>query len=258
MVALPQWVTPAANYGVPGEAVPAALPPAVTPVALSQENNPVKGTTAPGPGGDYPQQSIPVAGASVPGAGSAENDPEFNTSTEGTEYSNPGFDQGPWPVSCKPGEAMGTVPEDGIDTYAYAIAAKNHRGLIGAWERNQDHPGSELHSQSTDEAGWQQNTPSGRTGRRRLVGQSYAGVDNYWPPTAARPVPRRTAQTATPINGHLANFGGNFNGGGNLQYETPATPETTTLNSVGGGSTNTQTPAQPNSSGLNQWGDFSG
>lgn len=245
MVALQQWATPADGYGVPGDAVPVAVPPAVTSATEPVRQEPYKAPTAPGPGGAYPQQSVPGGGPSVPGSDGDE--PELYSQATDETYANPQFEQGPWPWSDEFGEPLGTVPDDGIDPDSYAIAAKNSRGLIGAWERNQDHEHHNLESQNTDSAGWQVNTPAARTGRRRLTGQSYPGVDNFWPPTGVRPTPQRLAQTAIPLNGNLAEFGGIYNGGGNLAYETPAQPATSTIPPAS---------AAPSGDGLNQFGEF--
>lgn len=248
MVALQQWVTPAAGHGVPGDAVPAALAPAVGDSVLavvSDGSGYAKGPTGSGPGGDYPQQSVPVAGPSVPGSNGDEA--ELVVQPSDLTYSDPGFEQGPWPWASEPGEAYGTVPDDGVSTYSYPIGAHARQGLIGAQYSAEEHPGSNLVSQSTDTAGWQQNTPSGRTAVRQEWSQSYnGGADPFWYDSGIRHTPQRIAQTATPLNGNLAQYGGNFGAGGNLAYETPAAPATTSVSDQGSGT----------GDGLNQYGTW--
>lgn len=230
----------AVSAGVPGDAVAAAVPPAVSDAVLSQDTAAYKGEASAGPGGSWPQEAVPVSGPGIPGGW---QETELMSPVTDETYLNPGFGQGPWPVSERPGEALGAVPDDGIDTYAYPIASKQ---FTGAWERDQVHPGSDLHSQSVDAAGWQQNTPSGRTAVRRGVGQTYPGVENFWFDSAPRPTTNRVAATAQPYQGTLAEYGGIYGAGGDLAYQPPAPPSTSDVSSL---------PA-PSGAGLNQWGAF--
>ena len=255
MVALPQWATPAAGYGVPGDSVPPALPPALTSAVQPAFKGPYKEDASSGPGGPYPQQSVPVKGPSVPDAPNAEFDPEFTSQQADAWYSNPGFTQGPWPVSERPGEPLGVSPDDGLNTYSYPIGvAGGEKGLIGAVHQEIDSSHSNLESQNTDEHGWQVNTPAARTGVRQKWWQDYdGGSDPFWYDSRVRPTPQRIAQTAIPLNGTLAEYGGNFGAGGNLRYETPAAPATSTIASPPSGD------AGPNgsaSNGLTQWGEW--
>ena len=87
----------------------------------------------------------------------------------------------------------------------------------------------------TDDKGWKQNTPSGRTALRWRLngkGRSYA---SFWPLQGGQPIPRRLAQVATnnnnlsahSINGHLPDYANTGAGGqGNIAYETPQPPQT--------------------------------
>ena len=100
-------------------------------------------------------------------------------------------------------------------------------------------PGNDAHSQMTDNAGWSQNTPSGRSATRRLVGAEGVGYADQWYTTAERPTPKRFAQGAVPnnspngtpnvLNGaQLPNYADtSFGGPGNIAYSTPAPPATT-------------------------------
>jgi hypothetical protein len=241
MVALQQWVIPVSLSA----AVPSALPPALSPAAGSAaqgiERNPVKGTADSGPDNGFNNPVTPYGSAkSVPG--STGDEQELGSPVEDLTYSNPAFDQGPWPVSDRPGEAYGVVPDDGINDYAYAINQRH--GPKGNWVRDQVHPGSNLISQSTDNAGWQQNTPSGRTGVRIERGQTYPGVDNFWYESGVRATTQRIAQGAGPT---LAEYGGSYDAGGNLAYQTPAAPETANVPPATG---------VPSGNGLNAWGEF--
>lgn len=238
MVALQSGVIPAPGYGVSGTAVASSLPPALTPYLLEQDTGAIKGVTGTGQGGDWPQQTVSSAGQ---GSGWAEA--ELNVIARDESYSNPSSTQGPWPWSDKFGEAYGVVPDDGINTYRYPISNKKSSGF-GEFE--QQHPGSNLVSQSTDTAGWQQNTPSGRTAVRRLIKQDYLGVQPFWFPSAPMPSPVKSILVGQPVNGQIAEYGGIYGAGGNTALEIPAPPAISTASPV------TSTA----DSGLNQYGSF--
>jgi hypothetical protein len=239
MATLMSGVVPAPGYGVPGDAVPAALPPAVSGSVLPQDTAPFKSEAEAGPGGQWPQQTVPSQGQ---GAGWEED--ELDSPVTDLTYMNPDFTQGPWPWSEEPGEPLGTVPDDGINTYRYPVSNKKASGF---WERNQVHPGNNLLSQNTDTAGWQVNVLSGRTAVRRLTGQSYPGVDPYWLPAAPRPAVTRVAAVAVPLNGHLAEYGDVYNAGGNLAYAQPPAPAVSDISQV---------YTATGDSGLNTYGSF--
>jgi hypothetical protein len=240
--------TPAnTSDGTPSPSVAAALPPAVGSSVLPVDSGATKKATAPGPGDDIPQKSVPDGGRGIPGGW---EEAELVSPPTDETYSDPSFSMGPWPWSERPGEALGTVEDDGINTYAYPVAAASQKGLLGAYERDQSHPGSNLVSQSVDSAGWQQNTPSGRTGVRRTYGQDYQGVEPFWFRTSVRPTPQRVAQTYQGLDGSMSEYGGLANAGGNLAYQPPAQPAVTNIDDA------PSATASVPSAGLNQWGSF--
>lgn len=240
MPALNSGTVPAPGYGVPGNAVAASLPPAVSNNWLKQDANAFKGPVEPvsGPGGDWPQADVPSDGQ---GAGWEE--PELAGTPDGEGYYDPGFSQGPWPWSEAFGEAYGVVPDDGLDTYRYPIANKEFSGRR-TW--SQAHPGSNLISQQTDNAGWQVNEPSGRTAYRLGINQDYLGVDPFWYDSAAMPSRGKGIMVAQPVNGVIAEYGGVYGAGGNLALNEPQPPATSDVS---------QAPASQYTLGSDQyWG----
>ncbi len=100
-----------------------------------------------------------------------------------------------------------------------------------------EYAGHDAHSQMTDDKGWRQNTPSGRSSTRWLLRATGRAYDALWPLQGAQPIPRRLAKGAVPnnnlsahnINGALPNYADTVAGGpGNIAYSTPEPPQTTT------------------------------
>ena len=242
MPALSSGTVPAYGYGVPGDSVAAALPASVSNDWLQQDTTSVKGVAASGPDHGWPQQAVPTGDPALP-----VDAPEFDSLAYDGWYADPEIIQDePRELLAVPGigdEPFGTEPDDGVDTYTYAISSKQ---FTGSWEMDIRAPGSNLISQQVDAAGWQVNEPSGRVAVRRRVGQSYPGVEPFWIGAAPRPAVTRTAFTAQPVNGYLAEYGGVYNAGGNIALQPPPPPAVSDV---------AQAP-ESSADGLNLFGSF--
>lgn len=188
---------------------------------------------------DIPAPAVPVADPSlpveVPGVApdATESVPQGGGWAPGKWG---GFTQGGW----KQGPAY--VPEgDGGNAYENVLA----RPVGSVQQTLNEYAGYDAHSQATDDKGWNQYTPTGRTAVRRLLWADDVGYRLLWPVTRQRPTPVRVARTAVPnnspdgtpgiLNGAtLPDFASLANGGpGNIAYETPGPPETVTAQTYG-------------------------
>lgn len=137
---------------------------------------------------------------------------------------------GPWPAvpeESQGKEPLGTLPDDGITPAGFYRVPPKIEGLA---QFKALLPGHDAHSQDTDNAGWDQYTPSGRTAVRQSWNQYYPGVDNFWPLTQPNGARTRTAFGANQeVGGVVAQFGDLASSGGNTAYEPPAPPATSTL-----------------------------
>lgn len=136
---------------------------------------------------------------------------------------------GPWPAvpeESQGKEPLGTLPDDGITPAGFYRVPPKIEGLA---QFKALLPGHDAHSQDTDNAGWDQYTPSGRTAVRQSWNQYYPGVDNFWPLTQPNGARTRTAFGANQeVGGVVAQFGDLASSGGNTAYEPPAPPATST------------------------------
>lgn len=198
------------------------------------------------PGSDIVAPSVPVADAVIP-----VDRP--NVAPDATEFAYQGgtWESGAWGGFTQGGGRQGPAvvsESDGGDAYANVLA----RPVGSVQQTLNSYAGYDAHSQSTDTAGWDQNTPSGRTSVRRLVGADDVGYAAQWPETRENPVRKKLANGAvannspdgTPgvLNGAtLPDYANQAYGGpGNIAYATPGPPPTTT-------------PQQPDGLG---WGNF--
>lgn len=181
---------------------------------------------------DLPAAVVPTADAVVP-----VDIP--NVAPDGTEAVYQGGTWGPdaWGGFTQGGFRQGPadVSEgDGGNAYANVLA----RPVSSVVETLNEYAGYDAHSQDVDSKGWMQNTPSGRSATRRLIGADDMGYRYQWPVTAENPVQARYALGAVPnnspdgtpgiLNGaslpDYANTG--YGGPGNIAYETPGPPDT--------------------------------
>lgn len=184
-------------------------------------------------GADLPAPVVPVADAvvpvDIPNVAPDATEAVYSGGTWGAD-SWGGFTQGGW----RQGPA--NVPEDdGGDAYANVLA----RPASSVQQTLNEYAGYDAHSQSTDDKGWMQNTPSGRSATRRLIGADDVGYRCQWPMTAENPVQKRLAAGAVPNNSpdgtpgvlhgaQLPDWGNTALGGpGNIAYETPGPPPVT-------------------------------
>lgn len=184
------------------------------------------------PGSDIPAPVVPAAAAVIPvdlpavAPDATEGVYEGGTWAPGSWG---GFTQGGW----RQGPAW--VPEsDGGNAYANVLA----RPVGSVQQTLNEYAGYDAHSQSTDDKGWNQNTPSGRTSERKILGASDVGYRLQWPATAENLVAARYAAGAVPnnspdgtpgvLNGAtLPDYANTVYGGpGNIAYETPGPPDT--------------------------------
>jgi hypothetical protein len=185
-------------------------------------------------GADVPNPQVPVPDAVVPVE-------VPNVAPDATEAVYPGgtWGAGNWGGFTQGGFRQGPagVPEsDGGNAYANVLA----RPLSSVQETLNEYAGYDAHSQATDDKGWMQNTPSGRSAVRRLLWAGDVGYRVQWPVTAENPVQKRLAAGAVPNNSPAGTAGvlngarlpdwGNtaYGGPGNIAYETPGPPSTTT------------------------------
>ena len=97
-------------------------------------------------------------------------------------------------------------------------------------------PGHDRHSQSTDTAGWEQYTPSGRVAARQGWWQNYLGVQDFWPITQPNLAKAKVAMGANQmVAGVVAQYGGLANSGGDTAYEPAAPPPVSVLPPVPAG-----------------------
>ena len=192
------------------------------------------------PGADIPAPMVPTADAVIP-----VDVP--NVAPDGTEavYQGGTWGPGAWGGFTQGGFRQGpaVVSEgDGGNAYANVLA----RPVSSVQESLNEYAGYDAHSQATDDKGWMQNTPSGRSAVRRLLWASDVGYRFHWPVTAENPVQKRLAGGAvannspngTPgvLNGaQLPDWGNTAYGGpGNIAYETPGPPPVTPPQQVSG------------------------
>jgi len=189
-------------------------------------------------GGDIPNPAVPMADHAI-----APDMPDFAPDSDAFLYQPshwagawPSFTQGDW----KQGPAQ--TPEGNIHPQP-EHAGPAGKGVAARVEQN-EYAGYDAHSQATDNAGWNQNTPSGRSSTRRLIGAEGVGYADQWYQTAERPTPKRFAQGAVPnnspngtpgvLNGaQLPDYADtSFGGPGNIAYATPAPPAVQTATSL--------------------------
>lgn len=184
-------------------------------------------------GTDIPAAVVPVVDPSVP----VELPAVAPDSTEAVYAGGTwepdawgGFTQGGW----RQGPA--TAPQDdGGNPYANVLA----RSVGSVQQTLNEYAGYDAHSQSTDDKGWQQNTPSGRTAERKILQADDVGYRLHWPVTQENPVLARFAAGAVPnnspdgtpgvLNGSSLPDWGNLTvgGPGNIAYDTPGPPPVT-------------------------------
>lgn len=138
----------------------------------------------------------------------------------------------PWPVA---GDNAGMPVQTPV---GYGDAA--HQGALerpdtfrGMSTRVNVYPGHDAHSQTTDNYGWDQYTPSGREAVSIMAQNDYVGYDPAWMEPSISPVSRRFATTAIPVEDpetgdlvplpEMPPMGSQGNG----VYETPGPPATT-------------------------------
>jgi hypothetical protein len=136
---------------------------------------------------------------------------------------------GPWPgipEAYNGKEPFGTAPDDGITPAGFYKVPETATGFAVSAAVL---PGHDRHSQDTDNAGWEQYTPSGRAAVRQGWKQFYPGVDNWWPPVTPNLARTRTAAGADQeIHGTVAQYGDLASSGGSTAYEAAPPPATTT------------------------------
>lgn len=211
----------------------AALKPALSHGWLSVDStaNTGSGTVAQvNPGADIPAPVVPTSAPVIP----VELPEVAPDSTEavyagGTWEARWGYTQGDWrqrPAAVSDG--------DGRNPYENVLA----RSVSSVQQTLNEYAGYDAHSQSTDDKGWDQNTPSGRSAVRRLLGAMDVGYRLLWPVTQENPVQARFAAGAVPnnspngtpnvLNGAaLPDYANTAVGGpGNIAYGTPGPPVT--------------------------------
>lgn len=184
-------------------------------------------------GADIPAPAVPTADAAVPvdvpAVAPDATEAVYSGGTWGADAWG-GFTQGAW----KQGPAS-SPEDDGGNAYANVLA----RPVSSVQQTLNEYAGYDAHSQFTDDKGWAQNTPSGRSAIRRLLWADDVGYRFHWPVTAENPVQKRLAAGAVPnnspdgtpgvLNGaQLPDFANTAYGGpGNIAYETPGPPSVT-------------------------------
>ncbi len=182
------------------------------------------------PGADVPNPPVPAVAPVVPVELPAVAPDASEAVYQGGTWEAGafgGFTQGGW----KQGPAA--VPQDdGGNPYANVLA----RPVSSVQQTLNEYAGYDAHSQATDQYGWNQNTPSGRSAVRRLLGALDVGYRYLWPVTAENPVQKRLAAGAVPnnspdgtpsvLNGAQLPDWGNiaYGGPGNIAYGTPGPP----------------------------------
>lgn len=180
------------------------------------------------PGADIPAPAVPVSDPVIPvELPNAAPDATEAVYAGGTWESRWGFTQGSWV------QGPADVPDDdGGNPYENVLA----RSVSSVQQTLNQYAGYDAHSQSTDDKGWDQNTPSGRSAVRRLLGAADVGFRYLWPVTQENPVQRRLAVGAVPnnspagtpgiLNGaQLPDYASTAVGGpGNIAYGTPGPP----------------------------------
>jgi hypothetical protein len=211
----------------------AALKPALDPGWLNVDStaNVNSGRTPQvNPGADIPNPPVPTADAVVP-----VDVPAVAPDATEAVYSGGTWDAAAWGGFTQGGFRQGPASvqdSDGGNAYANVLA----RPVSSVQQTLNEYAGYDAHSQATDDKGWMQNTPSGRTAVRRLLWADDVGYRVLWPRTAENPVQKRFAAGAAPnnspdgtpgvLNGaQLPDWGNLVRGGpGNIAYETPGPP----------------------------------
>lgn len=145
---------------------------------------------------------------------------------------------GPWPAvpeESQGKEPLGELPDDGITPAgSYRVPPE----ITGLAQTKALLPGHDAHSQLTDDAGWDQYTPSGRVAVRQGWQQNYLGVQDFWPVTTPNLARTRTAMGGNQnVGGIVAEYGDLANSGGNTAYEPPSPPAVSTQPPVTGAGT---------------------
>ncbi len=218
-------------------AVPSSVSPALASAYAPSNAWLAQDTTDPtgkGPVTTGPTEPIsdPVNGTAAVALNSSPLDwtePELAEQAPDYFYESAFPNAGPWPELPEEGqgkEPFGTLADDGITPIgSYKVPPKvegfaQHKALL---------PGHDAHSQDTDNYGWEQYTPSGRTAVRQSWQQNYPGVDTFWPITQPNIARTRTAHGANQdVSGVVAQYGDLASSGGNTAYEPPAPPPTST------------------------------
>src|ERR1700733_8722373 len=129
---------------------------------------------------------------------------------------------GPWPeLPAEPDgkEPFGTLPPDGITPAGFYKVPPVIEGLT---QSRALLPGHDAHSQLTDNAGWDQYTPTGRTAVRQGWVQKYLGVNFFWPVTQPNLAKTRIAAGGDQnVGGVVAEDGGPSAGGRHNADEGP-------------------------------------
>ena len=229
----------------------AALTSSLAP-SLASEYAPANGwlTLTTNPTGKGPVTTGPSEAISDPRNGTAPvdlNPPAFSPGNLDAEFAVQAPDYldtpatplvGPWPPIPAYGfrereplgdgkEPFGELPLDGIDIPGYYKVPEDAEGFAFT---EQVHPGHDRHGrQVTDDAGWEQYTPSGRVAVRQLWKQHYPGVDPFWPLTQGHPARSKPARGANQmVHGVVAQYGDLANSGGSTVYEAPPPAAMTT------------------------------
>ena len=139
------------------------------------------------PGADIPAPAVPTTGPSVPvevpSVAPDSTEAVYQGGTWGAD-SWGGFTQGGWKQS-----PANVSESDGGNAYANVLA----RPVSSVQQTLNEYAGYDAHSQSTDDKGWMQNTPSGRSAVRRRLWADDVGYRFHWPVTAENPVQKRLA-----------------------------------------------------------------
>lgn len=194
--------------------------------------------TPPGPDQDT-TPVVPTAASPLTG------EPIRVPASDGYQYDPEG--EGPWPYAADRNawldpiqREQGGVPQGGQESRNPAVHG------AGMWNTYDGaYAGFDAQSQVTDNAGWRQNVPTGRSASRNTFGQSNPGNNPTWMPFGERPVMPHLALTAADLTSDDGTFGvpgiadgslpdWSMTGGqGNTAYETPGSPETSLPPSTG-------------------------
>jgi len=193
------------------------------------------------PGGDVPNPAVPTADRVI-----QPDSPDVAPASDQVLYA-PSNWANAWPTFSQlpdGSQGLAQTPEANVNPQPRP-AGPGGKGVAVRVTQNQ-YAGYDAHSQMTDNAGWDQNTPSGRSATRRLIGADGVGFRDFWYTTAERPTPKRFALRAAPnnspdgtpgvLNGaSLPNYADTAYGGpGNIAYSTPAPPAVQQIQAVQG------------------------